>query len=589
MRTYLIALAIVCMATGCKSLQTTPSFDELTTEYFNDYLELNPLSATSNGIPGYNDKLVLEMTQEYRTKKHAFYNKYQQMLLTVPFNSLTDEQKISYKIIEWETEIGKKMLQTDLHLLPVDHFNSLHLRMAMLASGTNVQPFRTVKDYNDFSTRMELYSVWLDSARVAMKAGISKNIVLPRTLIMKMIPQFESMINDTPEKHIFYAAINQMPAHFQEKERNQIASKYATIIREKLNPKLSEMLHFLKTEYVAAGRTTDGIGALPNGQAAYRAMVQWHTSTDMTPEQIHELGLREVARLQSEMELVKKQVGFDGTIREFFEHVRTKRELMPFTSPEQVIANFNAIHERIRPNVDKLFSLQPKMQFEVRRTEAFREETAAAQYVAGNLDGSRPGIFYVPIPDVTSYNTYGDEDLFLHEAIPGHHFQIALQIENEVLPEFRKYGWFGAYGEGWALYTESLGKELGLYTDPYQYFGMLGGEMHRAIRLVVDTGIHSKGWTREQAIQYSTDNEAESEASIISEIERYMAMPGQALSYKIGQITILDLRKKAEEQLGNKFDIRKFHEQLLESGGMPLELLKSKITAWIDRQSDISR
>src|SRR5690606_9755324 len=238
----------------------------------------------------------------------------------------------------------------------------------------------------------------------------------------------------------------------------------------------------------------------------------------------------------------------------------------------------------IRPNVDKLFSLQPKMQFEVRRTEAFREATAAAQYVAGNLDGSRPGIFYVPIPDVTSYNTYGDEDLFLHEAIPGHHFQVALQIENEVLPEFRKYGWFGAYGEGWALYTESLGKELGLYTDPYQYFGMLGGEMHRAIRLVVDTGIHSKGWTREQAIQYSMDNEAESEASIISEIERYMAMPGQALSYKIGQITILELRKKAETRLGEKFDIRKFHEQILESGGMPLELLKNKIEEWIERQ-----
>jgi uncharacterized protein (DUF885 family) len=255
---------------------------------------------------------------------------------------------------------------------------------------------------------------------------------------------------------------------------------------------------------------------------------------------------------------------------------------MPFTDPQQVIDNFNAIHDKMKPQIDKLFDMQPKTEFEVRRTEKFREASASAQYNPGSLDGTRPGIFYVPIPDVTSYNIYSDEDLFLHEAIPGHHFQVSLTQENENLPQFRKTLWYSAYGEGWALYTESLGKELGLYDDPYQYFGMLSAEMHRAIRLVVDTGIHTKGWSREKAIQYSLDNEAESEASITAEIERYMAIPGQALSYKIGQLKILELRAKAEQELGDNFDIKSFHNEILESGSLPLALLEEKINAWIN-------
>ena len=233
------------------------------------------------------------------------------------------------------------------------------------------------------------------------------------------------------------------------------------------------------------------------------------------------------------------------------------------------------------PKVNSLFGLQPKTPFEVRRTESFRENSASAEYNPGSLDGTRPGIFYVPIPDVSKYNYFSDEDLFLHEAIPGHHFQISLQQENLSLPSFRKSLWYSAYGEGWALYSESLGKELGLYDDPYQYFGMLSAEMHRAIRLVVDTGIHTKGWSREKAIQYSLDNEAESEAGIISEIERYMANPGQALSYKIGQLKIRELRSRSENKLGDKFDIKIFHEKILESGCIPLQLLEQKIDTWI--------
>ncbi|MFT5254215.1 MAG: hypothetical protein ACI87N_003282, partial [Flavobacteriales bacterium] len=405
--------------------------------------------------------------------------------------------------------------------------------------------------------------------------------VLPKSLTIKVIPQFDEMATPNIEDNLFYSAIKIMPASFSDATKKDLTAKYTAMINEKLIPQYKKMAAFLKTDYLPASRATSGIGSLPFGQKLYAAYVKQWTTTAMTPDEIHELGLNEVARLNGEMEKVKNQVGFEGTLLEFFEYVRNKPELKPFKKPEEVIANFEKIYSVIKPNVDKLFSLQPKTKFEIRRTEAFRENTASAEYNQGAADGSRPGVFYVPIPDVKEYNMYGDEDLFLHEAIPGHHFQISLQQENKSLPDFRKYNWFGAYGEGWALYTESLGKELGLYKDPYQYFGMLGNEMHRAIRLVVDTGLHSKGWTREQAIKYSLENEAESEASITTEIERYMAIPGQALSYKIGQLKIMQLRQKAQEKMGKKFDIKKFHEKVLESGVMPLALLESKIDAWI--------
>jgi uncharacterized protein (DUF885 family) len=279
-----------------------------------------------------------------------------------------------------------------------------------------------------------------------------------------------------------------------------------------------------------AGRASSGISAIPNGREYYEFQIQAFTTTGLSADEVFQLGQREVERILAEMEKVKKTVGFQGDLKSFFDHVRSKKELMPFKEPQQVIDNFNAIHRKMQPALKRLFNLVPKPAFEVRRTEAFREKSASAEYNQGSLDGSRPGIFYVPIPDIAEYNLYSDEDLFLHEAIPGHHYQISLQQENSKLPEFRRTLWYSAYGEGWALYCESLGKELGLYDDPYQYFGMLSAEMHRAIRLVVDVGLHAKGWTREQAIKYSLEHEAESESSIVAEIERYMAWPGQALS-----------------------------------------------------------
>ncbi|MFT6748873.1 MAG: hypothetical protein ACJAQ1_000800 [Flavobacterium sp.] len=576
-----LTLAISIAMIQCKTEEKSANFDDLTAKYYQGKNELNPLDATQNGKSQFNDQLQFEMTDSFRNKQKQFFQKYQNELSNIDYKSLSAEQKNSFDIIKWETEVGQQMLQTNANLTPMHQFWGTHLTMTQFAAGESAQPFKTVKDYSNFLKRMQLYSVWLDSAKVYMQKGIEAKVVLPKALTVKLIPQFQDIVTPKLEDNIFYSTVKNFPKDFSDSDKKKITEEYAAFIQNDLMPKYQQMVTFLQTEYLPNSRETSGIGQVEGGNDLYKVLVKSWTTTNKTPEEIHQLGLSEVARIKSEMEKVKNQVGFTGTLMEFFDYVRNKKELMPFTKPEEVIANFEKIHATIKPNVDKLFSLQPKTIFEVRRTEAFRENTASAEYMQGLADGSRPGIFYVPIPDVSKYNYYGDEDLFLHEAIPGHHFQISLQQENQDLPDFRKFNWFGAYGEGWALYTESLGKELGLYSDPYQYFGMLGNEMHRAIRLVVDTGLHSKGWTREQAIKYSLENEAESEASIISEVERYMAIPGQALSYKIGQLKILELREKAKRELKDTFDIKVFHQKVLESGVMPLALLEQKIDNWI--------
>ena len=580
--TISVMIFLSLLFVNCKSEKKGQNFKAITDAYFDGKNELDPLGATQNGQNEYNDKLVFEMSDSYRKKQAAFFDKFQNELTTVDTTALSVEEKNSYDIIKWETSIGKDLLKYDTNLMPIHQFWGTNITMGQFASGSSAQPFKTEKDYKNFLKRMDLFSVWMDSAMVYMKKGIGKGMVLPKALTIKVIPQFESMVTPNVEDNLFYSAVKSFPKEITSDQQDALKKEYATTITEKLEPQFKKMAEFLKNEYLPASRTTSGIGSLPNGKELYKVYVKQWTTTTKTPDEIHAIGLKQVARIKAEMEKVKDLVGFKGTLNEFFEHVKTKPELMAFKKPEDVIANFERIHKIIQPNVDKLFSLQPKCGFQIKRTEAFREKSASAEYNQGTADGSRPGTFYVPIPDVKTYNCYGDEDLFLHEAIPGHHFQISLQQENQQLPNFRKFAWFGAYGEGWALYTESLGKELGLYTDPYQYFGMLGNEMHRAVRLVVDTGIHNEGWTREQAIKYSLENEAESEAGITAEIERYMAIPGQALSYKMGQMKILELRKKAQDKMKDKFDIKVFHQKVLESGVLPLALLEKKINNWIE-------
>jgi uncharacterized protein (DUF885 family) len=583
-----ICALLLCIACGddkkkeVDAATKEKSLASLLDAYYEEGLQLNPLNATFAGESKYNDQFPNFLSEEYNDKAKAYYSKYRDTLRDFDDAKLTESEKMSKAILYWDCDMNLRRLSfKNDRLMPINQMWSANLLVGQLASGASAQPFQTVEDYNNWLKRLEGYDEWLKTAKENMQEGIESEFVLPKSLIKKVIPQFAVLAETPLEDHLFYKPIQNFPENFSDEDKQQLTKAYTIFLTETLVPTFKELHQFFKTDYLNAGRESSGIDGTPYGKAFYEYSIKNFTTTDMTADEIHELGLKEVARILAEMEKVKKQVGFKGDLKAFFNYVRENKELMPYTTPEEIIANFNAIHDRMKPQVEKLFDVKPKTPFEVRRTEAFREASASAEYNQGSLDGTRPGIFYVPIPDASSYNVFSDEALFLHEAIPGHHYQVSLTQESNSLPNFRKTLWYSAYGEGWALYTESLGKELGLYTDPYQYFGMLGMEMHRAIRLVVDTGLHAKGWTREQAIAYSLENEAESEASIISEIERYMAMPGQALSYKIGQLKIRELRTKAAKELGDTFDIKQFHNQVLETGCIPLQLLEDKINAWI--------
>ncbi|PIX10375.1 MAG: DUF885 domain-containing protein [Flavobacteriaceae bacterium CG_4_8_14_3_um_filter_34_10] len=563
-------------------------FQSVLKNYYEEGLLLNPVQATMAGDNRFNDQFPNTLTDTYIDSLKNYYTKYKQEVAQFSDADLSETEQMSKAVLAWECDINTEYLSFNNNkFFPIDQMWSINLFFGQLASGQSAQPFKNIEDYNNWLKRTDGFVVWLSTAEERMKEGMAAGYVLPKSLIVKVIPQLEAMTNPDVEQHLFYAPIKNIPEDFSAEDKEALTKAYTAMISEKIIPTYQSLLDFMKTDYLEAGRLTSGIAETPNGKAYYEHQIKKYTTTDMSAEEIHELGLSEVARILSEMEKVKEQVGYKGEIKSFFDYVRNKKELMPFTDAQQIIDNFNAIHERMKPQLEKLFDKTPKTAFEVRQTEAFRENSASAEYNQGSLDGTRPGIFYTPIPDASKYNIYSDESLFLHEAIPGHHYQISLTQESKDLSNFRKVLWYSGYGEGWALYTESLGKELGLYTDPYQYFGMLGAEMHRAIRLVVDTGLHAKGWTREQAIQYSLDNEAESEEGIIAEIERYMANPGQALAYKIGQLKIRELRGKAEKELGEAFDIREFHNQVLETGCIPLSLLETKIDNWINTSKTV--
>lgn len=556
-------------------------FDELLNNYHEEKLKLFPLDATFAGDIRYNDYLPNNLTEEFRNQLDTFYSNYLEALENYAKDSLSDSQQMSYDVLDWECKMNLNDLKYPMYMMPIDQMWSMNLVFGQLASGSSAQPFKTVDDYNNWLSRVDDFVVWGDSAIASMQKGIKEGVVLPKPLIKKVIPQLEALAKGKVEDHLFYTPALNTPETFTEEQKSKIAVDYKTMVESKIIPLYTRMSAFVKGDYLNAGRETSGIDVLSFGKEYYQHQIKKYTTTEMSADEVFNLGKSEVARILAEMEKVKTDVGYEGDLKSFFNYVREKKELMPFTKPVQVIANFEKIHETMKPQLEKLFDKVPKTPFQIKRTEAFREASASAEYNQGSKDGSRPGTFYVPIPNVKEYNVYSDESLFLHEAIPGHHYQISLQQENEDLPEFRRTLWYSAYGEGWALYSESLGEELGLYTDPYQYFGMLGAEMHRAIRLVVDAGMHSQGWTREQAIQYSIENEAESVESITREIERYMANPGQALSYKVGQLKIRELRAKATEALGDKFDIREFHNIVLEPGCIPLKLLENEVNEYI--------
>ncbi|WP_116770612.1 DUF885 domain-containing protein [Maribacter litoralis] len=596
-------LAFIFVFNSCKETpkqdegKLTRPISEVFAEFYDFKKGINPIEATKAGYHDYNDTIANYISDDYILHLKDRYTYFLEEIGKYDSTQISAADYMSMRVMEWDCTIKLEGVMNPMvtvaspiydlpsfELMPLFQIQSLHLYVAQLAGGTSVQPFKSIEDYNNWLSRLEDFITFIDTAIEKMKVGMDSGVVLPKVLTLKMLPQVRSFIDVPLEENLFFQPVMNFPDGISDVDMDILKSNYEDFIQEKLSPKYKELNAFLTDEYLPACRDTDGLLDLPNGNETYQYLIKLHTTTNMNANEIHELGLSEVARISKEMEAVKNEIGFTGNLKSFFNSLRNNKELMPFSKPEEVIAHFNNINDRIALSIDSLFNLTPKAGFNVRRTEAFREASASAEYVPGSKDGSRAGIFYVPIPDVKSYNMLHDEALFLHEAIPGHHFQLSLQQENTSLPEFLHPESMGVFVEGWALYAESLGKELGIYTDSYQYFGMLSMEMHRAIRLVVDTGIHAKGWSREKAIAYSLENEAESEESIIAEIERYMATPGQALSYKIGQLKIRQLRTKAEKALGDNFNIRDFHSQILNSGSLPLILLEEKIDNWIVQQ-----
>lgn len=560
------------------------AFAEFLQRYYEDRLRLSPFDATGLGDKRYNDRMPNTLSQAYLRELGEFTGRYRRELLTYDRQQLTPADQTNYDLLRWECEITLENLRYRDWLMPINHCNSVHLSIAQMAAGGGLHPFETPKDYDDWLARLDQYVGWADTALAHTRLGMRQGYLLPRALAEKIVPQLAEFDHGPAEDHLFYEPVKNFPESFSETDKTRLRANFKTAVESKIIPMYGRLRRFFEQEYLPICPADAGNADTPLGPEYYQFLIRFYTTTDMPADDIYQLGLREVARIEQEMEKVKTQLGFQGDLKAFFEHVRTNRALMPYREAGQVLAHFGEIREKIRPNLARLFDENPRMPLDIKRVPAFLEKTASAYYLPGSPDGTRAGAFFVPVPDAAAYNVHKDEALFLHEAIPGHHFQGAVQLEDTTQAEFRKLIYYNAYGEGWALYAESLGRELGLYTDPYQYFGSLVLEMHRALRLVLDVGLHTKGWTREQAIRYSLDRESLDESVITAEVERYMAVPGQALSYKIGQLKISELRARAERALGPRFSLPKFHHQILAPGCVPLAVLEKNIDRWIAEQ-----
>jgi uncharacterized protein (DUF885 family) len=555
--------------------------DKLYADYWEALLKLNPLQATFQGDNRYNDQLPDFYSAEFRKQSHDFTRQWLDRAQAIGSDGLQGQALISYEIFVRDAQQSLESEQFPDWMLPVDQMGSIATFAAQLGNGTGAQPFKTVKDYDNWLARGNRMPVLVDSVIADMQAGIAAGVVQPKALMVKVVPQYDAIIKDKPEDSLFWGPIANMPKDFSAADKARLTAAYRAMIGGQMMPAFRKLRDFIANDYIPKSRDSVGLNQLPNGDAWYAFRVRSTTTTDLSPAQIHQIGLDEVARIHGEMQKVMQQVGFKGTLQEFFEHMRTDKQF-EFKSEDALLAYYRGLEAKVMKGVPSQFSLLPRAGFEIRPVEAFRAKSAAGgEYQSPSEDGSRPGIFYVNTYDLPARKTWDAEDLFLHEAIPGHHFQLALQQELKGIPNFRRFGGNTAYIEGWGLYAESLGKDLGVYETPYDLFGYYQNELWRAIRLVTDTGLHSKGWTREQVIKYMLDNSPASETDATAEAERYIAWPSQATAYKIGELDIQSLKKKAKAQLGDKFDPREFHAEILKDGSLPLSVLNDKVDRWL--------
>ena len=587
------ALAVLFLVAACGGneeptatdvVEPSDALSALFDEHFERNLELNPVSATFIGDNRYNDRMANFVSADYLAASDALDREFLQRLLEIDRDQLDYQEQLSYDIFRINREQSLEGRQFPFELIPVNQFWSITNFFAQLGSGASAHPFKTVRDYEDFLSRADDFADMSDTIVARLKEGAQKGVVQPRILMEKLLPQVDAHVVDNVEDSLFFAPVRNMPEEFSEEDRERLTAAYEDKITNTIIPAYQRISNYLGDDYLSNARETVGLYAQPDGEDWYAYMVRLRTTTDMTPDEIHQIGLDEVARIHGEMQNVMEEVGFEGDLKEFFEFVNTDPQFF-FDEPEQLIQGYRDMADHIKTLAEDLFEIFPKTGFEVRRVEPFREKSASGgSYQAGTADGSRKGVFYANAYDLSARPSWAMESLYLHEAIPGHHFQIMIQRENEDLPNFRRYGGFTAFSEGWGLYAESLGKEIGVYTNPYQYFGGLNAELWRWIRLVVDTGIHAKGWSRQQVLDYMYENSAVAEARAVSEAERFMAIPGQALAYKVGQLKIRAIRDSVEERLGEQFDVKAFHTEVLKDGAMPLSMLEAKIDRWVESQ-----
>lgn len=556
--------------------------DRLAEEYFEAVLELDPFHAPGMGDYRYNQYFGNNLSDEYLARFKELVEQYLATLQKIERASLHRDQQLTYDVVKWTLEREKAALAFPEYLLPFNQFNSRLNAFAGMGSGRGVQPFKTEEDYMAFALKMEGMVEWVDTAIARMREGIEKNVVLPRALVEKMLPQIFAHIVEKPEDSIYWSPIKNKPAALQDQQQAKFLDGiYHNAIRDRVMPAYQRLYGFLQNDYLPKARLTFGYDALPDGAAWYAELLKTHTTTDMSAEAIYQLGLQEVKRIAEEMDAVRESVGFEGDLKAFLKFM-AEDEQFYFSSPEEIVQAYQNVRIKIEATLPGYFDIRPYMDYEIRPVEAFRAASSAgAYYEPGSLEAGRPGVFYINTHNLKAQPRFITETLSIHEAVPGHHFQNAIQIELKNLPRLRRFGGNAAFEEGWALYAESLGKEMGLFTDPYQYYGRLSDEMLRAMRLVVDVGLHAKQWTRERAIDYMLQNSSMAESDVIAEVERYMAIPGQATAYKVGELKIRQLRNDAEAQLGEHFDIRRFHRQVLESGNIPLDILAGKIQHWI--------
>jgi uncharacterized protein (DUF885 family) len=551
-------------------------------------LRRNPINALFRGDLRYAEHFGDYITAPYFDAERAAAQADLAALNAIDRSSLTPTNQIAYDVFKWQTELSLKGLEPSMLALtvvrPLDHFGGWQVYYPDVASGQGAAPFKTLADYENNLKRNREYVALLDNAIARFREGIASGVVQPKLVVRNMIDQFNTQIAQGVEGSTFYGPVKSFPAGISPTDQERLKTEYAAMVRDQIIPADTRMRDFLQNEYLAKARDGVGLSSMKGGDKLYAYLIEENTTLPLTADYVHNLGLSEVARITKGMETIKQKVGFKGTLPQFFDYLRDAPQYK-YKSKDDMRDTFLTIGKQVDKRIPEQFAILPKTPLEIRAVPEYREKTdAGGSYNQGTPDGSRPGVFYYNAYDLPSRSKVGDETLYLHEAVPGHHFQISLAQENAALPNFMRFGGNTAYVEGWALYAESLWKDLGMETDPIQRFGGLNDEMLRAMRLVVDTGIHAKGWTREQAIDYMLTHSGMSKTDAVAEVERYIAIPGQALAYKIGQLTILKEKDKAKAALGKKFDPRAFHDQVLNTGALPMGVLESKIDTWIAKR-----